>query len=196
MLQNYFKIACRNLLKKKLYSLVNIAGLAIGMAACFFVFQYVHFEKSYDQFNTNAANIYRVNISYSGSFANLPMMATNHPAVGPAMKAEFPEVLGYARLVAPSLFMNATTLSFTNTVLHTTSFNEQKIFIADPGFLTLFSYPLSAGNPVSALSAPNSILLSKTTAKKYFGKEDPMGKTLYLNQKSPLKVTGVFKDVP
>ena len=196
MLQNYFKIACRNLLKKKLYSLVNIAGLAIGMAACFFVFQYVHFEKSYDQFNTNAASIYRVNISYSGSFANLPMTATNHPPVGPAMKAEFPEVLGYARLVAPSLFMNATTLSFTNTVLHTTSFNEQKIFIADPGFLALFSYPLSAGDPASALSAPNSILLSKTTAKKYFGKEDPMGKTLYLNQKSPLKVTGVFKDVP
>jgi putative ABC transport system permease protein len=72
MLRNYFTIAYRNLIKNKIYTLINIFGLAIGMAACFFIFQYVHFESSYDTFNKNLANIYRVNISFGGSFSNLP----------------------------------------------------------------------------------------------------------------------------
>ncbi len=103
MFRNYFKIAWRNLVKNKIYSLVNIFGLALGMAACFFVFQYVHFESGYDRFNVNAANIYRVPISYSGSFANVPMTAANHPATGPAMKKDFPEVLDFTRMVNISL---------------------------------------------------------------------------------------------
>lgn len=196
MFKNYLKIAYRNLLKNKTYSLVNIFGLAIGMAACFFIFQYVHFESSYDRFNKNAANLYRINISYSGSFANLPMTATNHPAVGPAMKAEFPEVLGYARLVEPQLFMSASTITYTDKGSNTTSFNEQRIYIADSSFLELFTYPFAEGDASTALSQPNTVVLSETEAKKYFGKEEPVSKTVYLNQRMPLKVTGVFKDVP
>jgi putative ABC transport system permease protein len=101
MLRNYFTIAYRNLVKNKIHTLVNIFGQAIGMAACFFIFQYVHFESSYDTFNKNLANIYRVNISYGGGFSDLPPKSTNHPAVGPAMKREFPEVVDYARVVNP-----------------------------------------------------------------------------------------------
>ncbi len=196
MLKNYFKIAWRNLLKNKLYSFINIVGLAIGMAACFFIFQYVYFEKSYDKFNKNISDLYRVTISYSGSFSNLPTMATNHPAVGPAMQADFPEVRDFARLVSPSLFVSATTVSYTNKSLVTTTFNEPKMYLADGNFLKLFSYPFIKGNAATALNAPNTIALSASTAKKYFGNEDPMGKTLHLNQKIPVTVNGVFADVP
>ena len=126
MLLNFFKIAYRNLLKSKIFSIVNIFGLAIGMAACFFIFAYVHFESSYDGFHKNAADLYRVNISYGGSFGN-GATATNHPAVGPAMKADFPEVKEFARVVSPSLFMSAAAISYTNKTGQNVSLNQEKM---------------------------------------------------------------------
>ncbi|MDP4130714.1 MAG: ABC transporter permease [Bacteroidota bacterium] len=196
MLKNYFKIAYRTLLKNKAFSFLNIFGLAIGMAACFFIFQYVHFEKSYDRFNKNADNLYRVTISYSGSFSNLLPMATNHPAVAPAMKTEFPEVVNETRLVDPILFVTSLAISYKDHNGNMTSFNEGKMYIADSSFFSMFSFPLLAGNPATVLSQPNSIVISQTAANKYFGKENPVGKTVYLNQRLPLAITGVFKDAP
>ena len=196
MFRNYFTIAYRNLIKNRIYTLVNIFGLAIGMAACFFIFQYVHFESSYDGFNKNLANLYRVNISFGGSFSNLPPMSTNHPAVGPAMKAEFPEVVDYARVVNPIHFVVATDVSFTNAKGDRVVFKPEKLYIADASFLTMFSFPFVSGDPSTALVEPKTTVISEKLAKKYFGKEDPMGKTLLLNRDLPLKVTGVFKDVP
>lgn len=196
MLRNYFKIAYRNLLKNKIFSAVNIVGLAIGMAACFFIFEYVYFESSYDRFHKKVADIYRVNISFAGSFANLTGMSTNHPAVGPAMKADFPEVVDFARVVAPSIFMPASTISYTDSKANTITFNQEKMYIADASFLKIFSFPFEAGDAATALSEGKTIVISKTMADKYFGKENPLGKTLYLNRQTPLKVTGVFRDVP
>lgn len=196
MLKNYFKIAYRTLLKNKAFSVLNIFGLAIGMAACFFIFQYVHFEQSYDRFNKHADNLYRVTISYSGSFSNLSPMATNHPAVGPAMKAEFPEVVNEVRMFDPILFSSSLAISYKNRSGNMTAFNEGKMYVADSSFFSMFSYPLLAGNPATALSQPNAIVISQTTANKYFGKENPIGKTLYLNQKLPFSITGVFRDAP
>jgi putative ABC transport system permease protein len=198
MLKNYFKLAWRNLLKNKVFSIVNTCGLAIGMAACFFIFEYTHFENSYDRWHTNAADIYRMNISFGGSFANLDGLSTNHPALGPAMKADFPEVVDFARVVSPSLLMSASTISYTAGYPNapTTTFNEDKIYLADPSFLTMFTYPFLEGNPTTALAKPNTIVISGTAAYKYFGKQDPIGKTLKLNSRQNLTVTGVFKDVP
>ena len=198
MLANFFKIAYRNLLKNKVFSLVNIFGLAIGMAACFFIFAYVHFESSYDGWHANAADIYRVNISFGGSFAHgeFPAMATNHPAVGPAMAKDFPEVKAFARLAPPNMFFSGTTVSYTNGQGEAVTFNQDRMFLADPQFLTMFSFPFLAGNPAMALGVPQTVVISETTAKKYFGTADPMGKTLMLNARMPLKVTGVFRDVP
>ncbi|HEX5026584.1 MAG TPA: ABC transporter permease [Agriterribacter sp.] len=196
MLRNYFKIAYRNLVKNKIYSLVNIFGLAIGMAACFFVFQYVNFESGYDRFNTNAANIYRVPISYSGSFSNVPMTAANHPAVGPAMKKDFPEVLDYTRLVNISLFMNASTISYKGDNPAPVTYNEGNIYLADSSFFNIFSYPLITGKSKTCLAEPKTVVISESSAKKYFGKKNPMGQTLTLNGDLPLKVTAVFRDVP
>lgn len=195
MFRNYFLITFRNLLKNKVFSTVNILGLAIGMATCFFIFLYVHFELGYDRFNKNAADLYRVNISYSGSFSNLPPMATNHPAVGPALKADFPEVVDFAR-VAPPAFMGTNTVSYTNAAGGVTTFNEDRICMVDPSFLTLFTFPFILGNPANALKDDNSVVISNGIAKKYFGKEDPMGKTVSINRGTLLKITGVFADVP
>src|ERR1700722_5863464 len=156
MFRNYFKIAYRNLLKNRIYTMVNIFGLAIGMAACFFIFQYVHFESSYDTYNKNLANIYRVNISFGGSFSNLPAMSTNHPTVGPAMKKEFPEVVDYARVVSPALFLPASNISYTNTKGNTVTFNPEKFYVADASFLTMFSFPFVSGDPSKALVEANT----------------------------------------
>src|SRR5580698_10560101 len=134
MLKNYLKIAYRNLLKNKVFSIVNIFGLAIGMAACFFIFAYVHFESSYDRFHQHAADLYRVNISFGGSFGGFPAMSTNHPATGPAMKADFPEVKDFARLAPPSVFLPASTITYTNIKGEDVTLNQDKVFFADPSF--------------------------------------------------------------
>ncbi|GGH32050.1 ABC transporter permease [Dyadobacter endophyticus] len=196
MLGNYFKIARRNLWRNKAFSAINIFGLALGIAACFFVFQYVYFENSYDRFNVNAANIYRVPISYSGSMADVPTTATNHPALGPAMKADFPEVLDYVRIVSVSLFMNASTMSYTDGGAAPKTFNEGNIFIADQSFFKIFSYPLISGDPATCLAGERAIAISERTAARYFGKTNPLGKILKLNSDLPLKVTAVYKEMP
>ena len=195
MLKNYFKVAYRNLLKNKVFSLVNIFGLAIGMAACFFIFLYVHFEASYDGFHKNAGDLYRVPITTSGRSGENVTAATNHPAAGPSMKQDFPEVINYARAAPMHLFMNASMISYTDGS-RTTTFNEDRIWLTDPSLLTMFSFPLLKGDPATALSDGKSIVISNTAAKKYFGEADPLGKTLSLNRETPFTVTGVFKDVP
>ncbi len=196
MLQNYFKIAFRNLWRNKAFSAINIVGLAIGIAACFFIFQYVYFETSYDRFNTNAATIYRVPISYSGSMSNASTTAANHPAVGPAMKADFPEVVDFVRMVSVSLFMNASTLSYDAGKGEPKTFNEGNIYLADASFFSVFSYPLLAGDRKSCLLERNTIVISASTAKKYFGTANPLGKVFKMNGRMPMKVTGVFQDIP
>ncbi|MDR3713171.1 MAG: ABC transporter permease [Puia sp.] len=196
MFTNYFKIAWRNLLKNKVFSIVNIFGLAIGMAAGFFIFLYVHFETGYDRFNKHAADLYRVTLSFRGSINDYGTEATNDPAVGPAMKAEFPEVIDFARIVPVSLFMNAFTIAYKDNPAGTITFNEDKVFLSDSSFPKLFTYPFIRGNPEKALTQANTVVISESEAKKYFGETEPIGKTLYLNQVRPLKVTGVFRDVP
>ena len=196
MIRNYITTAWRNLARNKIYSLINIFGLAIGMTACFFIFQYVHFESGYDRFNKNIDRLYRIPISYSGSFSNVPVTASNHPAVGPTMKKDFPEVQSFVRIVNISLFTNASTLTYRDGNGEGKTFNEGNIDIVDSTFFDLFSYPLLSGNRQSCLSESNSIVISASQSKKYFGKDDALGKTLVLNGNLPLKVTGIFKDVP
>ncbi|MBE9462197.1 ABC transporter permease [Dyadobacter subterraneus] len=196
MLGNYLKISRRNLWKSKGSSAINIFGLAMGIAACFFIFQYVYFESTYDQFHKNAANIYRVPISYPGSESVTPATATNHPAVGPAMKADFPEVADFTRLASVSLFMPAYTLSYKDAKGGEKIYNEDNMYLADASFFNVFSYPLISGDRKTCLTEPNSIVISASTAKKYFGDTDPLGKMLDMNGSMLEKVTGVFKDIP
>jgi putative ABC transport system permease protein len=196
MLRNFLLIARRNLLKGKVFSVVNILGLAIGMAACWFIFEYVHFERSYDRWHVNAARIYRVPLALAPTFSGNNANADNYPGIGPALKADFPAVVDFARLATPVTFNGARfMLSYTDQRGKTRQFNETELYFADPGFLRMFSFPFLKGDPKTALSDGQSVVLSASLSRKYFGDEDPMGKPVYLNS-HPMTVKGVFADIP
>lgn len=111
MTTTFYKASYRNLLRNKVFSLINISDLAIGIAACFFIFQYAHFERSYEKYNANANNIYRVPLHYHTNSGDDYIEATNYPAVGPALKANFPEVKYFARLIPSANTSGTTTIS-------------------------------------------------------------------------------------
>jgi putative ABC transport system permease protein len=202
MLKNYLLVTLRNLRNNKLFSFINIAGLAIGLSSCFMIWQYVRMESSYDKFHENADQLYRVPISY---FRNdeVNTSATNVPAIGNAMKTDLPGVKDYCRLIQTSLFTsdlgsyvaNALEFSRQDAQGKFVSFNEQNVWFTDASILTMFTFPLISGTD-QALSEPNSIVLTESMAKKYFGNEPALGQELRLNREMALKVTGVIQDVP
>jgi len=197
MLKSYFKTAWRNLVRNKIYSGINIFGLALGMAACFFIFQHVAFESGYDRFHANAPNIYRVPISYSGSFADNGTFVTNHPALGPALKRDFPEVTDYVRIVNFATFFKSNYMAYEEEGgKGIKTFYEPNIYFVDPSFFNVFSFPLVRGDRNTCLKDPNTVVISESVAKKYFGDKDPLNKTLIGNGSFPSKVTGVFADPP
>src|SRR5450432_1783801 len=161
MIKNYLKTAFRNLMKNKTFSLINIAGLSIGMAACLLILQYVSFQLSYDQFNKNAADIYRVaNDRYQNG--KLVQHGTiTYSAIGKAMQDDYPEVINHAR-VEP---FGASIISYDNK-----KFDEQQVFAVDNSFLTMFSYGMLAGDEKTALRDPNTAILTASAASRYFGK--------------------------
>jgi len=196
LIRNYFHTSFRNLIKNRLFFFLNIVGLAIGMAACLLITQYVFFESNYDQFNTNAENLYRVTLSYSGNIDH-PGSATSHPTVGPTLKMEFPEVQDFCRFVEPLIMLHSEmALKYTDDSGNSRSYREYEIYFADSSVFTMFSFPVIAGNPARALAEPNAIAVSESMARKYFGTDDPIGKPLKLMGVLPLKVTAVFEDIP
>ncbi len=194
--QNYFKAGSRNLIRNKSFSTINIFGLAIGMAAFFLIIQYVDFELNYDKFHQNSDRIYRVIIDSERSSSS-SLIASNHPGTGPSMKTDFPEVEEYARIIHQSIFMGeVTTWSYIDEPGREKIFNEARVFSADPSFLTMFSFPFVFGDPGNALTDINSVVISQSVSEKFFGPENPLGKTLTLNGRQTYNVTGVFKDIP
>ncbi|AEV97578.1 cell division protein FtsX [Niastella koreensis] len=186
MLKNYFKIAFRNLWRHRVFSFINIMGLTVGMTACLLIFLYVRFELSYDKFHPRADRIYRM-------VADLRTPSeTVYPsgpawAVGPHLQYDLPEVEAFTRVNYDNLLVRKGDIKF----------NEDDAIWADSAFFNIFGFPLLKGDPHTALSQPFSIVLSETAAKKYFGKEDPMGKTLLITgEGKPAIVTGVMKDMP
>lgn len=188
MLKSYLLIAWRNFRKHKSFSLINVAGLAVGMACFILIMLYVQYELSFDRYHANAGRIYRVVAQQPGNF----FLGTDHFAVtqailGPTLKQEFPEVV------------ESTTLDDFNNVLFNVGdkrFYENGIFLADPGIFKIFTFPLLQGDPLTALSEPFTIVLSETMAQKYFGAENPMGKIMRYQDRHDLKVTGVMKKAP
>lgn len=167
MLTIFFKSAFRSILRNKTLSLLNIGGLAIGMTVCFFIFQYVHFEWSYEDYNPNAANIYRVPLAFGNAAENDYVEATNYPAVGAAMKAEFPEVISFARMI-PDEAVSATSMVLRKRRDGTIfSDNEKRFYIADPRILKMFSIPLIYGNDTD-LNKMRGIFSIRINGKKIF----------------------------
>ena len=194
MLRSYLLATYRNLLKHKAYSLVNVFGLALGMAACFFIFQYVNFESNYDKFNENADRLYRVIMVTEGAIRS--ESAVTHNGVAPIMKKDYPEIEDYTRFVNYNLLFNVREVSYSPANGDIKTFHVDRLFIADSSFFSVFSYPLVAGDKKSCLTDKTSIVLSESLTKKYFGNEPALGKTLKFNGRGLFTVTGVFKDVP
>lgn len=188
MVSNYVKTTFRTLSKNRIYSTLNIMGLALGLAACLFIVQYVDYEYSYDKFHSNHENLYRVKyMVYRGGDLDIDCAAAV-PRVGPFMKEKMPEVEEFVRAFPmESVFEN-----------NNIQYREQRVQIADPSFLTMFDYPLIYGNPEEALKEPNQVVITESTAKKYFGRTDVLGETLELISwpRGNQKVVGVTADVP
>lgn len=191
MLKSFLLIAVRNFSKRKGYSILNLLGLTIGITCCLLIFEYVAYERSYDNFHPNADRIFRIqeNDYQNGRFT--VNWASTSPAIGPALKKDFPEIESSCRLFQQGF-------QLTNP-LNNARFHEQKSYIADASVLSFFHLPLSMGNAATALQGVGKMVLSQTLAHKYFGSENPIGKTLYYEnggRHEPLEVTGVFADLP
>lgn len=192
MIRNYLKIAWRNLINNKADSSINIIGLSIGMAACLLILEFVSFELSYDRFNKNAADIYRVSNDRYQKGKLVQHGTITYSAVGPAMKADFPEVVNNTRVEPLG------TLILTD---NTKKYEVKTSLAVENQFLSMFSYPLLAGDPKTALKEPNSIILSETLARKIYSVSNNdfsslLGKTLQISRDSlPYKITGICKDV-
>lgn len=191
MLKNYFIIALRNLLKNKLYSGINIFGLAFGMACVLLIALYISDELKYDRFHESAEDIYRVSW-----FSDNPQTRTPHP-MAQAMVRDFPEIeaaTSLSPLWGPGLSRQV--FSFRNLDRDITH-DERGVLSVDSTFLDVFSFRLLKGNREQVLRKPGGLLLSESIAAKYFGEEDPVGKTLAINNdENLLVVEGVFEDVP
>ncbi|MFT3748479.1 MAG: ABC transporter permease [Agriterribacter sp.] len=184
MIKNYLKIAWRNLLKHKTFSGINILGLSIGIAACIIIFIYVHFELTYDRYNRNADRIARVASTIKAPESDF-MIASSPTALADALKQNFPEVVAAVRLDNA-----AQAVKFNNEV-----FKEEEFYRTDADIFSVFSFDFIEGNSAAALQKPQSIVLTQSVAKKYFGNTSALGKNLVCNG-APLLVTGVVKDRP
>lgn len=188
MFKNYLKIAFRNISQHKGYSFINIFGLAVGLAALVLILLYVQYEFSFDRYHEKADQIYRIGVKITNFYKGETIEFIHTPMpLAPALKDEFPEIISAARLTP----YGETALSYGEK-----EFLEERFFVADPDIFNIFSFPLLQGDPQTALKDPDSIVLSGRMAKKYFGSENPIGKTLIRNGKDPFKVTGVMKDIP
>jgi putative ABC transport system permease protein len=194
MVGNYVKIALRNVKRQKGYSIINIAGLAVGIACTIFILLWVQDELSFDRFHDNADRIYRVVFSTSDEDLT-PTNANGAFGVGPALKRDFPEVLEVVRIRK----MGQGVKRYVG--YKDKKYYELRFFFAEPSILAVFDFPLIKGNPATALDAPSSIVLTEETAKKYFGNEDPMGKTIEADPYNDgnlmlFQVTGIAQNVP
>lgn len=185
MLRNYIKIAWRNLQKSKMFSIINILGLTIGMTCCLLIYMYVKHELSYDTFHTKANQIYRLGTDVKTPTEVIKADITSAP-MGPNLKEDFPEVLEMTRLQSSGLLINKAEQTF----------QEDNVMFADASVFDVLSFPLLEGNPKTALAEPFSLVLSETQARKYFGNESPIGKRLLIEGEHDAKVTGVMADVP
>jgi putative ABC transport system permease protein len=186
MIRNYLTSAFRNLSKHKVFSFINIFGLAIGIAACVLILQYVNYELSYDRFQQNSGRIYRVQLNRFEQGKISTQWAAGNAGVGPDLKRAFPEVEAFAKL-----HHNEGVFSYKDR-----KFREDRLYFVNDAFLPMFSYRAIRGKLDEALIEPNTAVVTASIAKKYFNLEDPIGKVLSLDKQVDLKITAVVADPP
>jgi putative ABC transport system permease protein len=189
MFDNYLKIALRNLIRHKVFSFINIFGLALGMACTILIFMWISDELSYDTFLDNSHNIYRINteINFGGTDQDMPLTSD---MMGPIVKQDYPQIKEYTRIYTFS----------SNKLVRNGNiyFNEDKTAYADSTFFKVFNFPAIAGNTMSALDEPNTVVINESTAKKYFGNTNVIGRTIETNDnnKTVFNITAVIRDMP
>ena len=191
MLKNHLKIAWRNLKTDRMFSVLNILGLSIGLAITTLLFLFVSFERSFDSMYSGENNIYRVLMNVEADETNPAEVWPNAPsALMSSLKEEVPDVKYAARLYSHGFGGSA------NVKANGSNYKENKLYWADTELLDIFKIPFLKGNAETALKNPNTVILSRSSAKKYFGDESPIGKTILLDNENSLEVTGVFEDFP
>lgn len=186
MYKNYLLIAFRNLKSNKVFSVINISGLAIGLATCLLIMLYVTDELSYDKYNQHAGRIYRVDADIQFGGNHFILAATPEPMAA-ALKNDYPEVEQVVR------FRNYGGLLVRK---GNENLRENRVIYADPTLFSVFTLPMIAGNPATALAEPNTVVITAKTAKKYFNTTDVVGKFLVVNDTSSLKITGIIENIP
>jgi putative ABC transport system permease protein len=183
MFKNYFKIAVRNLMRKKFYSFINIFGLAFGMAIAILIALYVQYELSFDAYHKNADRIYRV------AFTNSQQdeFAVTHAPLAPVLRREFPDIESAARILKN---YNVTV------IFNQKRYTEENFYFAEPELFEIFSIELKKGDPETVFEHLNSVLISERTAEKYFGNEEPIGKFITFSSSTKFVVTGVYANFP
>lgn len=187
MFRNYIKIAFRNLMKHKTFSFINIVGVAVGLACFLLIAIYVKDELVYDRYNTKADRIYRVTRTFLSSEGVATLkLAQLAPPFAPLIRQDFPEIEEVVRTIDEDALIRYGEYAF----------HERDIFFAESNIFKVFDIQVVAGNANYALANPFSIMLSRPMAEKYFGRENPIGKTVRLENQFDLTVTGVFNPLP
>ncbi len=186
MIRNYLITALRNILKTRQFSLINMLGLSIGMTACLMILHYVSFERSYDKFHKNHDRIYRLRYERYSEDGESVRFASCCPPAGLRIRKLLPEVELVARI-----FRYPASISFLEN-----KFIEERLFFTEPEFFMIFDFKFIKGDPVKGIRDPNTAFISLSTARKYFGDEDPIGKSIKLDNKTEYQITGVFEDIP
>lgn len=186
MIRNYLITTLRNILKTRQFSLINMLGLSIGMTACLMILHYVSFERSYDEFHKNRDRIYRLQYERYSEDGESVRFASCCPPAGLRIRKLLPEVESVARI-----FRYPVAVSYEET-----RFFEEKLFFAEPELFKIFNLKLITGDAVKGISNPNTALISKSAANKYFGDLNPVGRSLKLDNKMSFLITGIFEDIP
>ncbi|MGD9346345.1 MAG: ABC transporter permease [Candidatus Aminicenantes bacterium] len=187
MFKNYIKTALRNIRRNTLYSVLNVAGLAIGVTCCLLILLYVQDELSYDRFHEKADRIFRVATIIDLKERHMNFASTAH-VQGPMFKDEFPEIENYVRF---NYYGSRRVIQYKDR-----SFTEEKFIWADNSVFDVFSFNLLKGDPKDALVEPNTVVITEEMAEKYFGQEDPIGKNLRVHNETLYMVTGVIENIP
>ena len=180
MIKNYLKIALRVIKKHKGYSFINITGLAVGIACCILILLWVQDELSFDRFHNNYKEIYRTTLNIEGQWTG-----SSPWALAPILKREYPEIQSATRYRNNDLLFT----------YQDKSYYEGTAFV-DPDFFDIFTFPWVKGSQETPFPTQESVVITERTAKKYFGSDDPLGKTLTANNRTKLTVTGIIKNVP
>lgn len=187
MFRNYLSVALRNLRRHPAYSLINISGLAIGMATCMLILLYIQDELSYDRYHPHADRVYRI-VDDIESGGQAVQTAGTPAAWGPTLMRDFPEIELLVRMRGTG---SAWLVDLGNTIYY-----ERKVIWAEPDLFEMFSIPMVSGDPGTALVEPYSMVISEDLAFKYFGPEDPVGEVVNLDNRWDFTVTGVMKNIP